>query len=156
MELSRNLRVDSIWRLTPGPVRSVNAMQTVRDAIQILQEHHTGCLLVLREERLVGIFTERDLLVRIMALSLPLSTPVAECMTPDPVTVEPTDTVHTAIERMQAGGYRHLPVVDKDRHPVGILSAKRIVSYLVDHFPATVYCLPPNPDDNYPSQPEGA
>jgi predicted transcriptional regulator len=57
---------------------------------------------------------------------------------------------------MQAGGYRHLPVVDENRRPVGMLSAKRIVSYLVEHFPATVFNLPPDPDNNHPSEPEGA
>ncbi|MBY0458338.1 MAG: CBS domain-containing protein, partial [Gemmataceae bacterium] len=60
-----------------------------------------------------------------------------------------------AVERMQKGGYRHVPVVDEDNRPVGVLSAKRIVHYLVEHFPATVYNLPPDPD-RVPDTAEGA
>ena len=57
---------------------------------------------------------------------------------------------------MEEGGYRHLPVVVDDR-PVGILSVKRIVHYLVEHFPATVYNLPPDaPTLNHPPKREGA
>ena len=77
-----------------------------------------------------------------------------ECMTPDPVTVHPKDSISCAIKRMQKGGYRHLPVVIDDR-PVGILSVKRIVHYLVEHFPAMVYCLPPRAQPNHPKR-EGA
>jgi predicted transcriptional regulator len=73
----------------------------------------------------------------------PLSAPVAEAMTPNPISVHPKDSIATAIRRMEEGGYRHLPVVVNEK-PVGILSVKRIVHYLVEHFPATVYNLPPN------------
>jgi CBS domain-containing protein len=56
---------------------------------------------------------------------------------------------------MEEGGYRHLPVVDERERPVGILSVKRIIRYLVEHFPTTVYNLPPDPQA-VPKNPEGA
>jgi len=65
-------------------------------------------------------------------------------MTGDPVTVNLRDPISVALKWMQQGGYRHLPVV-VDGKPVGILSIKRVVHYLVEHFPATVYNLPPHP-----------
>ena len=85
----------------------------------------------------VGVFTEGD--DGCFAL-----TPVGECMTASPVTVDPKDPIATAIRRMEEGGYRHLPVV-RDGIPVGILSVKRIVHYLVEHFPATIHNQPPAP-----------
>jgi CBS domain-containing protein len=66
-------------------------------------------------------------------------------MTPDPVTVSSKEPIRAAIERMEKGGYRHLPVLDERQRLVGILSIKRIVHYLAEHFPATVYCQPPDP-----------
>ena len=156
MELSRNLIVESVARLMPTPPFEVAANRFVADAVEALRRHRVGCLLVTDEGKLVGIFTERDLLTRIIALGLPLSTPLRECMTLKPVTVHPLDSVRTAIERMEYGGYRHLPVVDHQQHPVGILSAKRILNYIADHFPATVYCQPPDPRNIYPDSPEGA
>jgi CBS domain-containing protein len=120
-----------------------------------MRRHHTGCLLVTARGRLVGIFTDRDLLTRVLAPGRPLDTRVRAVMTPDPVTVGPADPVRTAIRRMQKGGYRHLPVVADGGRPVGILSARRVVRYIVEHFPALVYNQPP-PGEQYPGQPEGA
>ena len=156
MELSRNLRVDSVSRLLPTPARRVEATRPVSDAVELMRKERVGCLLVTQNGKLVGIFTERDLLTRILAPGRPLTTLLSDCMTPNPVTVAPKDPVRTAVKRMQVGGYRHLPVVNGDLRPIGILSAKRIVSYLVEHFPATVYNLPPDPENNIPSEPEGA
>jgi CBS domain-containing protein len=103
----------------------------------------------------VGIFTERDLMQRVLALGKPLTVPVSECMTPDPVTVHPKDPISVAVARMEEGGYRHLPVLDEAGRPVGVLSVKRIVHYLVEHFPTTVYNLPPDPGV-VPHEREGA
>ena len=143
MELSRNLAVDSVRRLLPTAARAVDAAQPVAAAVDALREHQVGCLLVTHAGRLVGVFTDRDLLTRVLAVGLPLHTPLRECMTAKPVTVAPRDSVRTALQRMQTGGYRHLPVVDEVGRPVGVLSAKRIVRYIVEHFPTVVFTQPP-------------
>ena len=143
MELSRNLATDSVRRLLPTAARRVDAGKPVADAVDALREYRVGCLLVTHAEKLVGVFTDRDLLARVLAVGLPLHTPLRECMTAGPVTVGPRDSVRTALQRMQAGGYRHLPVTDEAGRPVGILSAKRIVRYIVEHFPAVVFTQPP-------------
>jgi CBS domain-containing protein len=155
MELARNLKTDSVSRLQPTPAHRLAPTQTVADAVAMMRQQRVGCILICDAAKLVGIFTERDLLHRILAPGLPLTTTLAECMTPEPVTVHPKESVAAALRRMEGGGYRHLPVVDADGQPVGILSVKRIVHYLVEHFPATVYNLPPDPSC-VPREPEGA
>ena len=155
VELSRNLRIDSVSRLRPTPPHAVEDREPVSAAVEVLRRENVGCVLVTRLGRLVGLFTERDLLARVLAPGLPLSVPMAECLTPDPISVGPKDTVQTAIRRMEKGGYRHLPVVDEHDRPVGVLSARRVVHYLVEHFPALVYNHPPDPR-RYPDSPEGA
>lgn len=120
-----------------------------------MRQWNVGCLLVTRTGRLVGIFTDRDLLTRVLAPGLSLAITIAECMTADPVTVQPKDPVRTAIKRMEKGGYRHLPVIDENNRPVGILSARRVVHYLVEHFPGLVYNQPPDPN-RFPDTPDGA
>jgi CBS domain-containing protein len=92
---------------------------------------------------------------RVLAAGKPLTVPVAECMTPNPVVVGRKEPIGAAVRRMETGGYRHLPVVDEAGGLVGVLSVKRIVHYLAEHFPATVYNLPPDPDA-VPHEPEGA
>jgi CBS domain-containing protein len=154
LELSRNLRVDSVSRLDPSPPRAIDAGAAAAGAVAAMREWNVGCLLVTAFGRVVGIFTERDLLGRILAPGRPLDAPIREYMTAKPVTVSPKDSVRTAIRRMQKGGYRHLPVVDEGGGPVGMLSARRVVHYLVEHFPELVFNLPPDPD-RYPETPEG-
>ena len=155
LELSRDLKVDSVSRLDPAPPRAIDAAGTAGDAVVAMREHNVGCLLITDAGCVVGVFTERDLLVRVLAPGCSLDLPIRECMTAPPVTVSPKDSVRTAVRRMQKGGYRHLPVVDESGHPVGVLSARRVVHYLVEHFPGLVFNLPPDPN-RFPAAPEGA
>jgi signal-transduction protein with cAMP-binding, CBS, and nucleotidyltransferase domain len=155
MDLARNLKTEPVSRLYPTQPWIVQRTQTVADAVKLMREKRVGCVLVCdAQRRIVGIFTERDLLRRVLSVGKALSLPIEECMTPNPITVHPRDSIGCAIKHMQKGGYRHLPVVI-DEKPVGILSVKRIVHYLVEHFPGMVYNLPPHPQPIQPQR-EGA
>jgi CBS domain-containing protein len=155
MELARNLKVDSVSRLRPTLPLRLRLDQTVAEAVVLMKLHRVGCVLVCRGEELVGIFTERDLMQRVLAAGRPLSSRLEDCMTAAPVVVRPKDSVTAAVRHMEEGGYRHLPVVDERGRPLGVLSVKRIVHYLAEHFPATIYNLPPDPNV-YPLRAEGA
>jgi CBS domain-containing protein len=119
---------------------------SVLDAAKLMQEEHVGCVLVVRKGKLDGIFTERDILMKIVTSGKDLAkTKVEEVMTPDPETLEPDDILAYALNYMRVGGYRHLPIVDDRQHPVGIISVKNIVDYLADYFPHEVLTLRPRP-----------
>ncbi|MFO0969333.1 MAG: CBS domain-containing protein [Gemmataceae bacterium] len=154
MSLARKMKSESVSRLNPTPALQVQPHDSVLDAVRLMREKSVGCVLVCEGKRIVGIFTERDLMRRVLAGGLPLSTPIIECMTPNPVTLDRKDSIAVAIRHMEDGGYRHLPVVT-DGRPVGILSVKRIVHYLVEHFPTFVYNLPPD-ESPAPRKREGA
>lgn len=154
MELARNLRKDPVTRLDPTPPPVVEKSSLVADAVARMQQDNIGCVLVCEADRLVGLFTERDLMTRVLAVGKPLTIPVADVMTPDPETVGPKDPVRLAVRKMKSGGHRHLPVVDEARRPVGIVSVKGVVHYLVEHYPAAVYNQPP--PGQLPDSPEGA
>ncbi len=97
---------------------------TVRDAARIMTERHIGAVLVAVDGRLQGIFTERDVLARVVAVGLdPDHTVLGGVMTADPDTIAPNDTALEALRKMSEHGYRHLPVVDSDRL-VGIVSIR--------------------------------
>lgn len=155
MDLAKNLKIDSVSRLQPTAPWQVRPDQTVAEAVDLMRLQRVGCVLVCTGQKLDGIFTERDLMRRVMAPGQPLTAPVGQFMTPNPVAVQLKDSISTAVRRMDEGGHRHLPVVDPAGKPVGVLSAKRIVHYLVEHFPTTVYNLPPNPS-TVPQEREGA
>lgn len=155
MDLAKNLKIDSVSRLHPTAPLIVPPTHTVAEAVEAMRRQSVGCVLICEGEHLRGIFTERDLLRRVLAVGKSLSTPVALCMTPDPVRVHRKESIASAIRRMTDGGYRHLPVVDESGRLVGIVSIKKIMHYLVEHFPSTIYNLPPDPG-SVPQQREGA
>ena len=109
----------------------------------------------MRRQRVGCVLVCRDLMRRVLAMGLPLSVPVVLCMTRNPVVVRPKDPIGAAVRRMEEGGYRHLPVVDPAGRPLGVLSVKRIVHYLAEHFPSTIYNRPPDPNI-VPLEAEGA
>lgn len=143
MDLGRNIKIDSVSRLRPTPAWQLGPGDTVADAVDLMRTKNVGCVLICDHGRIIGIFTERDLMRRVFAAGAPLSALLIDCMTPEPVTVDPKDPISVAIRRMIEGGYRHLPVV-REGMPEGILSVRRIVHYLVEHFPSTIHNLPPD------------
>lgn len=118
---------------------------SVCDVFELLKARRAGGLLVCEGERLVGIFTERDAL-RLMAAQASLDGPISEAMTRDPAKLAASATVADAVKMMSHGGYRTLPIVNSNGRPVGILSVKSLVHYLVQHFPQSVYNLSPQPN----------
>ena len=93
-------------------------------------DRNVGAVLVLEDGRLAGIMTERDLM-RAVARGLGDDVVVGECMTADPETIAPDDTIEHAAVLMIHGGFRHLPVVDGD-DVVGVLSIRDLVQVVVE------------------------
>ena len=153
MDFQLNIDTEKIGQLPLLDPLCVTEATSVRDVLRVLQQKQQGCVLIVENERLTGIFTERDALA-MMAASQGLDGPVSEAMARNPICVERSDTVATAIERMSTGGYRQLPVVDNGR-PRGLLKVKSILHYLVEHFPQVIYTLPPQPH-HFPQNREGA
>lgn len=116
---------------------------TAREAVKMLIDHKIGSLLIVEGEKLKGIFTERDVLLKIAGKKLDLSkVQVTDFMTQNPISLNLDDTIARALYLMSLGGYRHIPVVDENRYPIGIVSVKDIVDYLVLHFPKEILNLP--------------
>jgi CBS domain-containing protein len=111
--------------------------------MQLLRAQRMGAMLICEGAKLVGIFTERDAL-KLMANGADLSVPVRDVMSSPPVSIPASATVGEAIKVMAEGAFRHLPIVEADGTPSGVLAVNGIVHYLVEHFPETVYNLPPD------------
>jgi CBS domain-containing protein len=99
----------------PQPVH-LTASASVREAAKVMHGRNVGSVLIIEDGRLEGIFTERDVVHRVVAAGRdPDGTLLGEVMTRDPDTVLPDTTALDALRRMHDGGYRHLPVVEKGR-----------------------------------------
>lgn len=128
------------------PARPVCAApgDSIRRILRLLKENNTGAILLCEEQRLVGIFTERDAL-RVLADEISLEDPIETVMVSNPVTLRPKDTLARAISLMSAGGFRRLPIVDGHGKVLGLLKVSGVLRYLVEHFPQVIYTLPPTP-----------
>jgi len=105
---------------------------SVRAATAIMAERGISAVMIGEAGRLTGIFTERDLLRRVVAADRdPATTSLAQVMTPDPDTLRPDDTAAEALQRMRAKGYRHLPVVDGETI-VGMVSIRDLFAVVLE------------------------
>jgi CBS domain-containing protein len=139
-----------------APPLSVTRKTSVAEAIRLMQEQHVGCILVQEADRLVGIFTERDVLNKVAgSVKDPAQTPVETVMTAEPEVLPVDASISFALNLMSEGGFRHLPLVDKAHRPVGMLSVKHVVRYLAELFPEEILNLPPQPELLHPGQIDG-
>lgn len=139
------------------PPVSVSLDATAAEAIDKMMEQRSGCVLVVDDEKLVGVFTERDVLCKIAAMDRsPNAVPVRDVMTADPECLTLDDTLAFALHHMSVGGFRHIPLVDEDGKPTGIVAMRSIVEFMVDSFPRQVLNLPPSPSANIAREREGA
>ena len=105
------------------------------------------------EGRLSGIFTERDVLIRVLGERRdPASTTLAEVMTPNPEALTLQDRICFAINRMSTAGFRTIPLVDGERRPNGIITVNDVVKWLAEIFPETVLNLRPGDRLKHPLQ----
>jgi signal-transduction protein with cAMP-binding, CBS, and nucleotidyltransferase domain len=94
----------------PGEAVLIESPAPVLEAVQLMSDRHTGCVLVVRAGKLKGIFTDRDVVARVVAAGIdPAKTAVRRVMTPNPETLRPTDSIAFALNRMSLGGYGTVP-----------------------------------------------
>ena len=129
------------------PIVTIDINCSTNEAIDQLLARKIGAAPVVENDSLRGIFSERDVLNKILNKQVGdldvIS--VEEFMIADPQTAQPEDSLNTAILYMARGGYRHVPIVDTENRPLGMVSIRDVISYLVDEFPQEVLTLPPKP-----------
>jgi CBS domain-containing protein len=135
----------SIRALDPRPAVMIDEETPIAEAIRLMLEHRIGALLVMRGGKAVGIFTERDVLLRVASPGADQSAPVKGVMTPDPESLGLDDGIAFALNRMIIGGFRHVPIVDDAGTARAVLSLREVVAFIVAQLPARVLNLPPEP-----------
>jgi CBS domain-containing protein len=129
--IERSLMEDPVRVLQPKKPITVDPKISVSETIQLMLARDIGALLVVAGDgKLVGIFSERDLLTRIAGLHADYAQlPIEKFMTPKPETVTASDTLAFALHKMDVGEYRHMPVLE-DGRPVGMISVRDLLRYI--------------------------
>jgi CBS domain-containing protein len=153
-ELRGALLDDTIRILGPDEPLTVTETISVGEAVASMMATRRAAVLIIDDHgRLTGIFTERDVLTRVVGPGLdPAATPVGAVMTRDPDALSVADRVAYAVNQMSVAGYRTIPLVDADRRPVGVVTVTHIVKWMANLFPEAVLNLRPGDALKHPSE----
>lgn len=137
-------RLRVLSRRQPVTVRPGSSLA---ECLRAIQRSGTGDSVFVCEAdgSLRGVLTERDIFGRIVAGQVDLARPVETLMTAEPRTLDLDQTIREAIELMQTGRYRNVPLVDRSGHLVGVVRQVDIIKYLAESFPEELLNLPPRP-----------
>jgi CBS domain-containing protein len=131
---------DTVRLLEPGEPIQLRGEASVQDAIdRMVAEHRAAVVVVDAEGRLAGIFTERDVLFRIVDRGRnPATLRLAEVMTADPERLRVEQPLAAVLQMMSVGGFRHIPIVDGDDCALFVVSVRDVVQFLVEAFPREI------------------
>jgi predicted transcriptional regulator len=138
----------------PLPV-SIGRDATVGAALAAVQKQGQGYVLIVDDGKPVGIMSEREVLMRVVARDVKYDESVEKYMSHDPETLTQKDQIAQAIQLMNEAGERNIPIVNASGRAVAVLRTVDIIHFLAEAFPAQVMNLPPRPHQLIP-EPEGA
>lgn len=117
----------SVKDIMKTEVITANAETSIKDVAKIMSEKNIGSILIVDDSnRVIGIFTERDL-VKVVALGIDLNTPIKNVMTTNVISAYPTDNIAAIAIKMLEKGIRHMPVVDEYNRLLGIISIRDVL-----------------------------
>lgn len=131
--LSQSFMCQSVGQIDPNPPICVNSNENLKNVLKTLKTNKTGCVQITdSSDVLIGIFSERDWILKISDEKEDLNSKISDFMTKNPQAVKMDTPVAYAINLMSKGGFRHIPVVDDENSPVGMLSVKNIIDFLAN------------------------
>lgn len=156
-DLESALASTALSEVVSQPALTVSVSTTLADAIHLMQKERRACVLVMEHDKLVGIFTERDVLMKVAGQPLDIiHTPVSASMTPDPLTLPSDANVAFALNKMVLEGFRHIPLVDDDGRPTAVVSMRNLIEHLGEIYSREMLTIPPEPHQHRFKSREGA
>lgn len=145
MSIYRVFESQPVSSIALEPVVSVQSSAPLAETLKVMRGQGAAFALVFGGEDLVGIFTERDLLMRVIGPEGLPEGPIAEFMTPNPTCLDAARPVSQALKPMVEGSYRHLPARAADGSYLGVLSIHSLFAFLAELMPDQILNLPPRP-----------
>lgn len=143
-ELIKSIKIGQI--INPRVIQAPPEI-TVKTAVEIMQNNKSGYIVVAdHQHKVVGMFTETDVLTRVFGKKDVWKKPVSELMTKDPMTLSVKDKVGKAIELMGKNHFYHIPLVDERGKLVNVISVRTLIRFLAEFYPTEIYNLPPKYD----------
>ncbi len=118
---------------------------SIGQTIELMRNNKSGYVLLVDGGQVTGIFTEVDVVRKILCSTVDWSKPVRTVMTQNPSVLTQADSVGTAIDLMGKERFYHIPLVDEKKNLAGIISVRSVIKFLAEFYPTEVYNLPPDP-----------
>lgn len=144
-EASAHARNDKVSLMETADYVCVEPSDPLSKAIEVMKQDEGGCAIVCDQGQVVGIFTQRDVLTKIIGEAVDMNDPVSKWMSPTVATLSPDATIGDAVAMMTDKSYRNIPLV-KDGQLAGSISVFDVISYLAESYPKETMNLPPNID----------
>ncbi|MBU3759472.1 MAG: CBS domain-containing protein [Candidatus Omnitrophica bacterium] len=138
------LREKKIHQIAESKLVQASPSISVKHAVELMRTNKSGYVAITERGKILGLFTEKDVVNKVMGESVSWDAPALESMTPCPVSLTPEDSVYNAVETMSREGLYHIPLTGPDGNLSGVLSVRMIIRFLAAFYPAEVYNLPPN------------
>ncbi len=146
MSIADKLSEVKIRRLPLRQPAIVERDASIRETVEVMKARRLGCALVCEQGKLIGLFTERDLLNRVIGEPVSHLASIERVMTANPAYLSLDDSVYAAMRLMREGDYRNVPLVDSAGAAAGVVTVRDLVSYFAEHFPKEALNLPPDHD----------
>ena len=144
-EASAHARNDKVSLMETDDYVCLEPSDPLSKAVEVMKQDEGGCAIVCDQGKVVGIFTQRDVLTKIIGESVDMNDPVSKWMSPVVATLSPDATIGDAVAMMTDKSYRNIPLV-KDGQLAGSISVFDVISYLAESYPKETMNLPPNID----------
>lgn len=144
--LSSESFTHSIKEISMPSVIALDDSTALGDIVKLMQDKKIGSVVLTSQGELSGILTERDLLMKVLGIHDNWKAlKASEVMTKEPQSLQADDEIAYVLNNMHVGGYRHVPIVDGSEKPIGMVSIKDVVSWILDHFPQEITNLTGEP-----------
>lgn len=117
---------------------------SIEQAVTIMQQNGSGYIVIAEQNKPIGIFTENDLVFKILGQGIDWNRPVSDLMTKNPKVLRTDDSVGQAIDIMGEHRFYHIPLVDAVGNLVNVISVRTLIRFLAEFYPAEIMNLPPN------------
>jgi CBS domain-containing protein len=144
MSLENDLQQEQVIHLDINKFTEVESGTSVRDTVSQMRTTGCNCAIIKKDGQLTGIFTDRDLLRKVVDAPETWDNPIDALMTPSPITVKANDPAYAALDLMDEKHFRNVPVIDTNGKVIGNLTHYAVIKYLADRFPSLIYNLPPD------------
>ena len=144
MDAGKALKQEKVLHLDLQNFSIVESGTSVQDVVDQMRHERHNCALIHKKDKLIGIFTERDVLRKVVSDPGTWKKKIDDLMTPNPAVIAPDDSAASALVKMEEGHFRNVPVVDADGVVRGNVTHYAFIKFLAEHFPQEIYNQPPD------------